>query len=163
LNKDRSSPRLPALKLAPARDPEIRKAIAGAARNGRALTGFEPFGRDLERETWTLSGRGGLSILAAWEVQPSFGSALVEILVSPRTETERAGIVAALDILCEKLAAKGTASAFSLSPADDIPFASALLAAGFRRTGVLASHVIVGGERKDAIMWARKLDGGAEN
>jgi hypothetical protein len=159
---DRGAPRLPSLKLEPAKDADARKAITAAARSGRALTGFEPFGRDLERETWAFSGRGGLSILAAWEVQPSFGSALVEVLMSPRTEAERAGIIAALEVLCEKLTAKGTASAFALSPAGDIPLASAFLAGGFRRSGVLASHLVVGGERKDAIMWSRKLGAAAE-
>lgn len=158
LHRAAGAPRLPALKLAPAREADIRKALAVAQRAGRALTGFEPFGRELERETWVLSGRAGMSIHAAWEVQPSFGSALVELLTSPRTETERASVIAALSILTDKLAEKGASSAFALSPADDISFASAFVAAGFQRSGVLARHLLVGGERKDAIMWSKKPD-----
>ena len=34
---------------------------------------------------------------------------------------------------------------------------SAFLHNGFRRTGLLHEHLVVGGERKDAILWSRKL------
>jgi hypothetical protein len=158
LLQSRALPRLPSLKLLPAREPDVRKAVLTAQRAGRALTGFEPFGRDVVRETFALSSRSGAPIHAAWEMQPSFGSALIELLTGPRTEPERAGTIAALTTLCDKLAEKGAASAFAWSPADDVPLASAYVAVGFRRSGVLAQHVIVGGARKDAIMWSKKLD-----
>jgi hypothetical protein len=44
-----------------------------------------------------------------------------------------------------------------MSPADDAPLATVYLGAGFRRSGVLAKHVTVKGERKDAIVWSKKL------
>lgn len=155
---ERSAPRLPALKMTPAREPDARKAVLAAQRAGRALTGFEPFGRDTARASFTLAPRTGPSIHAAWEVQPSFGSALVELLTGPRTEAERGLTIAALAALGEELVEKGVTSAFAWSPADDVLLASSFLAAGFRRSAVLAQHVIVGGARKDAIMWSKKLD-----
>jgi hypothetical protein len=35
--------------------------------------------------------------------------------------------------------------------------ATAFLHNGFRRTGLLLDHLVVGSERKDAILWSRKL------
>ena len=38
-----------------------------------------------------------------------------------------------------------------------MPLATVFLGTGFRRSGVLARHIVVNGERKDAIVWSRKL------
>ncbi len=35
--------------------------------------------------------------------------------------------------------------------------ATAFVFNGFRRTGLLVGHMLVNGERKDAIVWSRKL------
>ena len=48
-------------------------------------------------------------------------------------------------------------SAFGFAPSDDIGLATAYVAAGFRRTGLLAQGCQSGGDRKDAILWTRKL------
>jgi hypothetical protein len=48
-------------------------------------------------------------------------------------------------------------SCFSLAPSDDVALATAFLQNGFRRTGLLVEHLLLGGERKDAILWSRKL------
>ena len=48
-------------------------------------------------------------------------------------------------------------SVFALAPSDDVSLATAFVYNGFRRTGLLVSHITVRGERKDAIVWSRKL------
>jgi len=148
---------LPAVKLAPARDADVKKALAAASRSGRALTGFEAFGRDVERSAFVLTGRGGFELFASWESQACFGNSFLEILAGPRDEAERLATTAAVRAACERLAQGGIVSTFCLSPADDVPLATVYLAAGFRRSGVLAKHVVVKGERKDSIVWSKKL------
>ena len=56
-----------------------------------------------------------------------------------------------------KLLADNVVSCFSLGPSDDEALSCAFVANGFRRTGLLQNHMVVGGERKDAIIWSRKL------
>jgi hypothetical protein len=148
---------LPAIKLAPARDADLKKALSAAARSGRALTGFESFGRDVERSAFVLTGKGGFELYASWESQACFGNSFLEILTGPRDEAERLATTAAVRAACDRLAQNGIVSTFCLSPADDVPLATVYLAAGFRRSGVLAKHVMVKGERKDAIVWSKKL------
>ena len=48
-------------------------------------------------------------------------------------------------------------STFTFAPADDRELCAALLANGFRRSAVLASHLVVGRARKDALLWSKKL------
>ena len=53
---------LPAAKLAQVREAEsVQKTLDKALRSGAALTAFEPFGRDVERRYFTLTGRGTAS------------------------------------------------------------------------------------------------------
>jgi hypothetical protein len=51
---------------------------------------------------------------------------------------------------------------FSLTPSDDVALATAFLQGGFRRTGLLHGHLVVGNRRRDAIVWSRKLANPAE-
>lgn len=155
-----SAATLPAVKLSPAREADLRKAVASAQRSGRALTGFEAFGRDVVRDACLLSTRGGFELYASCESQLCFANSLLEILTGPRNDTERLATTAAVRAVCEKLATEGIASAFSLSPADDVPLAAVYLATGFRRSGVAAQHLLVQDNRKDAIVWSRKLTAG---
>jgi hypothetical protein len=148
---------LPAVKLAVARGADVKKAIAAATRAGRALSGFEPFGRDVIRESLVITGRGGAELFASWESQACFGNAYLELLTGPRDEAERLFTTAAVRAACDRLAAGGIVSTFGVSPADDARLAAVYLAAGFRRSAVLASHLVVKGERRDAIVWSRKL------
>jgi hypothetical protein len=83
-------------------------------------------------------------------------------LTGPRTEAERLATVAAVRAVCDRLADEGVVSTFCQSPADDVELAIVYLTAGFRRSGVLAKHVVVNGERKDAIVWSKKLGAQAE-
>ncbi len=48
-------------------------------------------------------------------------------------------------------------SCYALAPRDDLALAVAFVHNGFRRTGLLMHHLVVGNERKDAILWSRKL------
>jgi hypothetical protein len=136
---------------------EARKAVAAAMRSGRALTAFEPFGRDVERRYFAVSLRGGFQLVASTESQACFGNTYLELLVAPRTDAERVHTAMALRALCDKLLANGVVSCFSLAPSNDVALAAAFLHNGFRRTGLLVDHLVVGTTRRDAILWSRKL------
>lgn len=148
---------LPAIKIATVRDADARKAVATAERARRALTGFEPFSRDATRKHFVLTGRGGFEMHASTEMQQCFGNSFLEILVGPTNDAERVATVAALRVLGDKLKEEGCVSTFTFAPADDLGLATVFLAGGYRRSAVLARHLVVGGERKDAILWSKKL------
>jgi len=148
---------LPAAKVNVIREPDVRKPLAAALKAGRALTAFEPFGRDVERRYFSLTSRGGFELIGSTESQACFGNAFLELLQGPKNEAEKLCTISALRALCEKFLAEGVVSTFSLSPSDDLLMATAFVANGFRRTGLLQSHLVVGSERKDAIIWSRKL------
>ena len=152
----------PAVKLAPASEADARKALATAQRSGRALTGFEPFSRDVERRAFTLIARGGYATVASVETQACFGNSFFELLTAPRTEPERLAATSAVRALEARLKDEGAVSTFTLAAADDVIQAAVFLAAGFRRSGVLAQHVMLKGERKDAIVWSKKLAGAGD-
>ena len=59
--------------------------------------------------------------------------------------------------MSETLRDRGIVSAFGFAPSDDIGMATAYVAAGFRKTGLLHGGILARGERKDAILWTRKL------
>jgi hypothetical protein len=144
-------------KVAVLTELDARKAVAAALRNGRALTAFEPFGRDAVRAYFVASARGGFELHASTESQACFGNAFLELLQSPKTPPEKLATIGALKAFCERLLAEGVVSCFSLAPSDDVALATAFLHCGFRRTGLLLDHLVVGGARKDAILWSRKL------
>ena len=138
-------------------DSAVKKTIEKAVKTGRALTAFEAFGRDVERRFFQLTSRGGFELIASTEQQSCFGNAFIELLNGPKTEPERIATVAALKALCDKLLAEGVVSCFAMAPSDDVALSTAFVFNGFRRTGLLLNHVTVGGERRDAIVWSRKL------
>lgn len=147
---------LPPVKLAPMSAEEVAKALAAAQKKGTALTGLTPFGRDTTRTTYAASTRGGTLHVSA-EAQPFFHNTFVELLASPKNDSERLAATAAVAVLTEKLRADGSTNAFAIVPADDVMLAAVMLASGFRRSAALASHLAIGGERKDAVVWAKKL------
>ena len=159
LAKELADRPLPATKLAIVRETDaiVKKSLEKTIRAGRALTAFEAFGRDVERRFFHLTSRGGFELVASTESQSCFGNAFLELLTGPKTELERLATVAALRTLCDKLLAEGVVSCFAMSPSDDVALATAFVFNGFRRTGLLQNHVTVGGARKDAIVWSRKL------
>lgn len=148
---------VPQARVVAVQEAEARKAVAAALRSGRALTAFEPFGRDVERRHFLTLARGGFELVASIESQACFGNAFLELLQAPRTESEGVATAGALRALCEKLTADGVVSCFSLAPSDDVSLAAAFVFAGFRRTGLLVGHLPSGGARRDAILWSRKL------
>jgi hypothetical protein len=154
---------LPHAKIAPVGEADARKAVAAALRGGRALTGFEPFGRDVQRSYFAVTARGGFELCASIESQECFSNAFLELLQSPQTPAEMVGTAAAVRSFCNKLVADGVVGCFSLAPSDDVALATAFLQNGFRRTGLLLEHLLVRGERKDAIVWSRKLANPAED
>jgi hypothetical protein len=156
--KEMAAPSPRAVRVQPAPEAVVKKAVAAAARSGRALTRFDPFGRrDVERAEYHITGRGGWSLIASVERQPCFDNAFIELLTAPRTEREVALTHAALHQLCERLGNEGTVACFSVSPTDDVAFAAIWIANGFRRTGTLPDHLLVGGKRRSAFLWTRKL------
>jgi hypothetical protein len=150
---------LPVTKVASVSETDTvaKKLVEKAFKTGRALTAFEPFGRDVERRFFHLTSRGGFELLASTESQSCFGNAFLELLTGPKTEAERLATVAALRTLCDKLLGEGVVSCFALAPSDDVALATAFAFNGFRRTGLLQNHVTVGGERRDAFVFSRKL------
>lgn len=148
---------LPAVKVAAAREADVKRALGAAQRSGRALTGFESFGRDVVRSPLLVTARGGFELFVSWETQSCFGNSFVELLTGPRNEAERLATTAAVRAVCERLAEGGIHATFGMTPADDVPLAGAYLANGFRRSAVLEKHLMAKGERKDAIVWSRKL------
>jgi len=148
---------LPAAKVALIKESDTRKSVEKALKAGRALTAFEPFGRDVERRYISVTCRGGFELIASIESQACFGNSFLEILTSPKTEPEKLATVAALRAICDKLLGEDVVSCFALGPSDDPMLACSFVANGFRRTGLLQNHLVVGGERKDAIIWSRKL------
>jgi hypothetical protein len=155
--KDTPQRALPQAKVNLVGDADARKAVAAALRSGRALTAFEPFGRDVERRYFVATVRGGFQLHASTESQACFGNAYLELLQGPRTEAEKLATMGALGALCDSLLSEGVVSCFSFAPSDDVALAAVFLQNGFRRTGLLVEHLLLGAERKDAILWSRKL------
>jgi hypothetical protein len=153
---------LPLAKLAVMREVDARKAVVTAQKHGTALTAFEPFGRDVKRDFFVMTARGGFELVVSTESQACFGNAFLELLTAPKNDAERLCYVSALRVLCDKLLAEEIVSCFALAPSDDIGLATAFVHNGFRRTGLLQSHVVIGGERKDVIVWSRKFSNLAE-
>lgn len=148
---------LPLAKATVISEAEARKAVTAAQRGGHAMTTFEPFGRDVLRRYFIVTARGGFSLHASTESQACFGNAYLELLRAPRTAAEIAGTTAALRSLCERLLSEEVVSCFALAPTDDVALGTAFVHNGFRRTGLLAHHLFVAGQRKDAILWSRKM------
>jgi hypothetical protein len=155
--KDAQEKSTPAARATLVDEAEARKAGAAALRSGRAITTFEPFGRDVERRYFRVTARGGFELYASIESQACFSNAYLELLQAPRTEAEKVATASALHALCSTLVAEGVISCFSLAPSDDVALAAVFLQNGFRRTGLLVEHLALGGERRDAILWSRKL------
>jgi hypothetical protein len=158
--KSSSDKSLPRAQVAEVREAEVKKSVERAVKAGVALTAFEPFGRDVARRYFVVSARGGFELVASIEQQACFGNAFLEILTSPKNDADAAATTASIRALTDKLAAEGTVSVFMLAPSDDVGLATVCVTCGFRRTGVLENHIVVGGEagaRKDAILFSKKL------
>jgi hypothetical protein len=157
LAKEREGASAPQVRVQPGKEPDVKKALVAAFRARRALSGFEPFGRDIVRSSFVCTSRGGFSLVASVETQPCFNNAFLELLTGPRTEKEALLTAAAIRQLCDTLFEREIVSCFALTATRDLELGAAFLNNGFRRTGVLRHHLLIGGERLDAFLWSRKL------
>ena len=158
--KDLATQTTMAVKLTSLSPTDVQKRVAQATKEGRALTGFESFGRDVTRDDVLVTAKGMPELVIGAEIQRCYGNAFLEVLTSPRDDRERGFLLAALRATCERLVADDIVCAFGLCPADDVKMSTAFAANGFRRTGLLRSHLRLlarGGERVDAILWSKKL------
>lgn len=147
---------------------EVTEAAANKVRDslwkkGGGLGSFDDFGRDAARLYVKVSYKKTKANYVSAEFQDCFGHSLIEVLRAPTDDDEIKAVVAALSHVGETLKDRGIVSAFSFAPSDDVPTAKAFVAAGYRKTGLLAEGVVVGDERKDAILWTRKLANPAED
>ncbi|MDP3278325.1 MAG: hypothetical protein Q8Q09_24265 [Deltaproteobacteria bacterium] len=96
-------------------------------------------------------------LFASAEVQDCFGNAYLQLGALPTNETEARLLIALLQNMAEELKGREVASAFTYAPMQDVLLGAALMQAGFRKTGLLAKHLLADGKRADSILWARKL------
>ena len=139
---------------------EAKAAFAArdtAWQKAEGLAGFDSFGRGVLRLFLEATPKKGRANYLSAEFQDCFGHALVEILRTPKDEADRLAAAAGLRAFCEELKRRGIVSAFGFGASDDLDLSSAYLSAGFRKTGLLARGIQVGKERRDAILWTRKL------
>jgi len=153
---------LPVARVATLREVDTKKALVAALKSGRAMTAFEPFGRDVDRRYFSVTARGAFELTVSVESQACFGNAFLELLTAPSTDAERLATTSAVRALCDKLIQEGVVSVFSLVPSDDVGLSAAFVFNGFRRTGLLLGHLVLGDgkqvkPRKDAIIFSRKL------
>ena len=130
-----------------------------------AFGALDPFGRDAARIAVEATAKKGKSNVVSAEFQDCFGHSLIEILRMPKDDSDIPAIVGGLRALNEDLKAREIVSAFAFAPFDNTELATAFVAAGFRKTGLLARGVLCGGIRSDAVLWTRKLadpSGGAD-
>jgi hypothetical protein len=164
--KESAARALPAAKIAALTEADARKAVASALKSGRALTAFEAFGRDVVRRYFVATAKGGFALTMSIESQACFGNAFIELLQAPKSDAEKVATTSAVRAMCEKLQGEEVVSCFALAPSDDVVMATVFVQNGFRRTGLLLDHVVTGPagtQRKDAILWSRKLANPAED
>ena len=76
----------------------------------------------------------------------------------PTTENETLAVIAGLRALGDDLQERGIVAAFAFAPHDNLETSTAFVAAGYRKTGLLAQGILQpDGTRTDAILWTRKL------
>lgn len=120
----------------------------------------ERFGRTGERlhiaGRMTRAGAKLPDQVVSVELQEPFGNAFVQLTSWAQKTDDARMIYSSLQSLVEQLRAKDIGCTFALSPADNAITAAAFLAAGFKRTGLLAQHLCLGDRRVDALLWTRR-------
>ncbi len=145
----------------PASEKDALSARDSAWRKSPAFGSFDMFGRDAQRVYFDASYKRSKTNYLSAEFQDCFGHALVEVLRIPTTENETMAVVAGLRALGESLQERGIVAAFAFAPHDNVEVSTAFVAAGYRKTGLLAQGVLDGdGSRKDAILWTCKFMSG---
>ncbi len=90
------------------------------------------------------------------ELQETFGNAYVQCAAWPSKPDDARLLTAALTEVGESLRVREVTCAFAVTPADTAATAAAMLAAGYKKTGLLAEHLVSGERRVDAFLWACK-------
>ena len=76
----------------------------------------------------------------------------------PTSENETLAVIAGLRHLAANLEERGIVAAFAFAPNDNDEISTAFVAAGYRKTGLLAQGILdADGGRKDAILWTLKF------
>lgn len=153
--KEHGDEALPQVRLQALPEAEVPKRVVAAGQ--RAITRFEPFGRDVLRTHYVASTRGGFTLPMSVERQVCFDNAFIELLQGPRGEKEILATRAAIRQLCAHLQGQGVVGTFALAPTEDSALGAAYLSSGFRRTGQLVQHLYLAKRRVDAFVWSRKL------
>ena len=123
-----------------------------------AFGSFDMFGRDAQRIYYDASVRRSKTNYLSAEFQDCFGHALVEVLRLPTTENETQAVIAGLRVLADNLQERGIVAMFAFAPNDNVEISTAFVAAGYRKTGLLAQGILdADGGRKDAILWTHKF------
>ena len=126
-------------------------------KKGEGVGCFDTFGRDATRAYYDTVYKKAKPNYISTEFQDCFGHSLIEVLRSPEDDHEMRALVGGLRTVGDELQDRGIVSAFAFAAVDDLQLATAFLAAGYRKTGLLASGVKIGDVRKDAVLWTRKL------
>jgi hypothetical protein len=124
---------------------------------GEGLGSFDPFGRDALRLFLEVTPKRGKPNYLSAEFQECFGHSLIEILRAPKGDAEIAAVYSGLNSFSEELKRRGVVSGFGFSSYEDVALATAFVAAGFRKTGLLAQGMLCGPDTPTAILWTRKL------
>ena len=141
-----------------ATEKDALSARDAAWRKNPAFGSFDMFGRDAQRIYFDTSLRRSKANYISAEFQDCFGHALVEVLRLPTTENEMLAVIAGLRTLAESLQERGIVATFAFAPNDNVEISTAFVAAGYRKTGLLAQGILDGdGGRKDAILWTHKF------
>jgi len=142
----------------PATEKDALSARDAAWRKGSGFGSFDTFGRDAQRVYYDTSVRRSKTNYVSAEFQDCFGHALIEVLRLPTNENETLAVIAGLRVLGDELEQRGIVAEFAFAPNDNEEISTAFVAAGYRKTGLLAQAILDGdGTRKDAILWTNKF------
>ena len=122
------------------------------------ISPFDAFGRDAARMYYSTTYRRCPMNFISVEFQDCFGHSLFEVLRRPEGESEMKALIAGLRHVGDIMKERGIVSGFAFAPNDDVELSTCFVAAGYRKTGLLAQALPgEGDERRDAILWTRKL------
>jgi len=105
------------------------------------------------------AGAKGSEQVVSIELQETFGNAYLQPASWPAKPEDAAFLRAALEAAGDDLDAREVTCVFALSPAENVHTAAAFLAAGYKKTGLLAKHFAGDKRRLDALLWTRRPAG----
>lgn len=105
------------------------------------------------------AGAKGAEQVVSVELQETFGNAYLQPAAFPTKPEDAALLRASLEAAGDDLDAREVTCIFALSPAESVHTAAAFLAAGYKKTGLLAKHLAGDKRRLDALLWTRRPAG----